>query len=114
MMKKKKTFTNEMRNKRGLRYESTPFLNLNETKTEILNHEIFSLISLSKIVKNYQLDFLTPNNENKYEYDFVINSLKNFKNTLNNSLKRQIEERNYLLSKVNLLFLNISYRVMKI
>ena len=104
MMKKKKTFANEMRNKRGLRIQSTPFLNLIESKTDILNHEIFSLISLTKIVKSYQVDFLTPKNENKYEYDFVINSLKNFKNTLNNSLKSQIEERNYLLSKVNLLY----------
>jgi hypothetical protein len=102
MMKKKNTFTKVMRNKQELRFESTPFLTLNKNRSDILNHEILSLILLSNIVKTYQLEFLNPNNEINYEFDFVIDSLKNLKNKLNNSLKRQIEERDYLFSKVNL------------
>lgn len=92
MMKKKNTFTKVMRNKQELRFESTPFLTLNKNRSDILNHEILSLILLSNIVKTYQLEFLNPNNEINYEFDFVIDSLKNLKSKLNNSLKDKLKK----------------------
>jgi len=69
---------------------------------DILNHELISLDALSKIIKSYQMEFLSSKNEN--DYDFIINSLNNFKNNLYHSLLCQVEERNFILTKVNFIF----------
>lgn len=105
MKKKEKKINKEIRNQRGLRFQSSPNFSLKETKTDILNNELFSLNLLQKIVKSYQIDFLSKNIENnKHDYEYVIDSLFNFKNTLNNSFKILKEEKQLLITKVNYIF----------
>ncbi len=107
MKKKEKKNNTEFRNKRGLRFQSSPNFSLKETKTEIINSELFSLKILQKIIKSYQIDFFSKNKENnKNDYEYVIESLFNFKNILNNSLKIQNEEKQFFITKVNLYFIS--------
>ena len=107
MKKKEKAINKEFRNQRGMRFQSSPNFSLKETKTEIINSELLSLNVLQRIIKSYQIDFLSKNiDNNKNDYEYVIESLFNFKNILSNSLKIQNEEKQFFIIKVNLYFIS--------
>ena len=100
----KVNYLKEFRNNRtNIRRKTCPptFINKNNSQGELINKEIKSLELLSGIIKSYQIEFLSSKKlDNNYEA--LIKSLFNFKNTLNKSLKEYNEEQNYLYLKVKL------------
>ncbi len=95
-----KEFRNIQTNIRRKTYPAT-IVKKNNSQSDLINKEIKSLEILSGIIKSYQIEFLSSKKlDNNYEA--LIKSLFNFKNTLNKSLKEYNEEQNYLYLKVKL------------
>lgn len=99
-----KKITNS-RNKRENRIKSSPnFYTSTFSKNELINKEISSLNSLSKLIKFFQIEFLSNNQkeDKDFDYNYIIQNLLSLKNILNDSLKKELEEKNFLIIKVNI------------
>ena len=85
-----------------IRIKSTPnFYTSTFSKSELINGEISSLKNLTKLIKFFQIEYLSNQKEDKdLYYNYTIENLLSLKNLLNDSLKKEYEEKNYLMLKV--------------
>ena len=97
------------RNVRDNRISSSPiFYTSTFSKNDLINQEIDSLNTLSKLIKSFQIEFLSSNNEKEetdFDYNYTIKHLGSLKNLLIDSLKIELEEKNFLVAKVILFFI---------
>ena len=97
------------RNVRDNRISSSPiFYTSTFSKNELINKELDSLNTLSKLIKSFQIEFLSSNNEKEetdFDYNYTIKNLGSLKNLLIDSLKIELEEKNFLVAKVILFFI---------
>ena len=97
------------RNVRDNRISSSPiFYTSTFSKNELINKELDSLNTLSKLIKSFQIEFLSSNNEKEetdFDYNYSIKNLGSLKNLLIDSLKIELEEKNFLVAKVILFFI---------
>ena len=67
----------------------------------IFNNQKLLLESLSNLIKFHEVNFFS-NALESFDLNYIIESLINLKDSLENSLKNQNQKRNELLNKVNI------------
>ncbi len=67
----------------------------------IFNNQKLLLESLSNLIKYHEVNFFS-NTLESFDLNFIIDSLINLKDSLENSLKNQNQKRNVFIKKVNI------------